>query len=377
MSVSQSPQNPSASPQGPAAGFGPNEWLVDELYQQYQQDKESVDPAWWEFFADFTPEDDKRAALKSAPDAEKAGRETVAPSTEAPPDASRDQPPASSAGSREETAADAKSSVPAPSAPTTARTTVPEKTGTPAVTPGGSGGTARSSPAKPAEPAPKLKPAKDEKPADDKPVGPEEVRIKGAAARVVTNMEASLTVPTATSVRAVPAKLLVDNRIVINSNLARARGGKVSFTHLIGFAVVEALAHMPEMNHGYTEVDGKPALLKNRSVNLGIAIDLPKDDGTRQLLVPSIKNADRMDFAQFWAAYEDVIRRARGGKLTVEDFQGTTISLTNPGTIGTVHSVPRLMQGQGTIIGVGRHGLPGRVRRAPATRPSPGSRSAR
>ncbi len=166
-------------------------------------------------------------------------------------------------------------------------------------------------------------------------------------------MEASLAVPTATSVRAVPAKLLIDNRTVINNHLQRGRGGKVSFTHLIGYAVVRALASMPEMNQGFTEVDGKPSVVKPEHVNLGLAIDMQKPDGTRQLLVPSIKGADTMDFAGFWSAYEDVVRRARGNKLTADDFAGTTISLTNPGTIGTVHSVPRLMAGQGTIIGVG------------------------
>ncbi len=166
-------------------------------------------------------------------------------------------------------------------------------------------------------------------------------------------MDASLQVPTATSVRTIPAKLLIDNRVVINNHLARSRGGKVSFTHIIGYALVRALASMPEMNNSFTEVDGKPALSVPAHVNLGIAIDLAKDDGTRQLLVPSIKAAERMDFRRFWAAYEEVIRKARGGRLTVEDFAGTTISLTNPGTIGTVHSVPRLMKGQGTIIGVG------------------------
>ncbi|MFZ5869776.1 MAG: multifunctional oxoglutarate decarboxylase/oxoglutarate dehydrogenase thiamine pyrophosphate-binding subunit/dihydrolipoyllysine-residue succinyltransferase subunit [Actinomycetota bacterium] len=187
---------------------------------------------------------------------------------------------------------------------------------------------------------------------------PEPVRLKGPAARVVANMESSLEIPTATSVRAVPAKLLVDNRIVINNHLARARGGKVSFTHIIGFAVVEALGEMPEMNYGYADVDGKPGVLKPEHVTLGIAIDLQKEDGSRQLLVPNIKHADEMDFAQFWAAYEDVVRRTRNNKLGVEDFQGTTISLTNPGTIGTVHSVPRLMKGQGAIIGVGAMDYP-------------------
>ena len=166
-------------------------------------------------------------------------------------------------------------------------------------------------------------------------------------------MNVSLTVPTATSVRAVPAKLLADNRIVINNHLARSRGGKVSFTHLIGYALVRALDDFPNMNSAFAEVDGKPVLVQPEHVNFGLAIDLPKPDGSRSLVVASIKGAETMDFAGFWAAYEDVIRRARQNKLTMEDFSGTTISLTNPGTIGTNHSVPRLTAGQGAIIGVG------------------------
>ncbi|HSK27215.1 MAG TPA: multifunctional oxoglutarate decarboxylase/oxoglutarate dehydrogenase thiamine pyrophosphate-binding subunit/dihydrolipoyllysine-residue succinyltransferase subunit, partial [Jiangellales bacterium] len=194
----------------------------------------------------------------------------------------------------------------------------------------------------------------------EEPAGGETVvqPLRGPAARVVTNMAASLEVPTATSVRAIPAKLLIDNRIVINNHLARSRGGKVSFTHLIGFALVKAIRRMPEMNAAYDEVDGKPAVVRPAHINLGLAIDLQKEDGSRQLLVPSIKKADTLGFAAFWSAYEDVVRRARGGKLTVDDFAGTTVSLTNPGTIGTVHSVPRLMKGQGTIIGVGAMDYP-------------------
>ncbi|KAJ1684418.1 hypothetical protein LUZ63_020173 [Rhynchospora breviuscula] len=159
--------------------------------------------------------------------------------------------------------------------------------------------------------------------------------------------------PTATSVRSLPVKLLFDNRIVINNHLKRARGGKVSFTHLIGYALVRALKDVPDMNVGYEEVDGKPNLVRPAHVNLGLAIDMAKDDGSRQLLVPAIKAAEQMDFAQFWTAYEDVVRRARDNKLQISDFQGISISLTNPGTIGTNHSVPRLMNGQGAIIGVG------------------------
>nr|WP_228372833.1 multifunctional oxoglutarate decarboxylase/oxoglutarate dehydrogenase thiamine pyrophosphate-binding subunit/dihydrolipoyllysine-residue succinyltransferase subunit [Demequina subtropica] len=189
-------------------------------------------------------------------------------------------------------------------------------------------------------------------------------RLRGPAAKVVENMEASLAVPTATSVRTIPAKLLIDNRVVVNNHLARTRGGKVSFTHLIGFAIVEAIAEFPAMNAAYTEEDGRPALRTPAGVNLGLAIDLARPDGSRQLLVPSIKGADRMDFAEFWAAYEDVVRRARNGALQAADFQGTTLTLTNPGTLGTVHSVPRLMDGQGAIIGVGSMDYPAELQGA-------------
>ncbi|MEO9222192.1 MAG: multifunctional oxoglutarate decarboxylase/oxoglutarate dehydrogenase thiamine pyrophosphate-binding subunit/dihydrolipoyllysine-residue succinyltransferase subunit, partial [Mycobacteriaceae bacterium] len=170
---------------------------------------------------------------------------------------------------------------------------------------------------------------------------------------VVKNMNASLTVPTATSVRAVPAKLMFDNRIVINNHLRRGRGGKVSFTHILGYALVRALESFPSMNRYFAEVDGKPNIVTPPHINLGLAIDLPGKNGNRSLVVASIKSCEAMSFSQFWSAYEDVIRRARTGKLTGEDFAGTTISLTNPGTIGTVHSVPRLLSGQGAIIGAG------------------------
>src|SRR6185312_3111168 len=146
---------------------------------------------------------------------------------------------------------------------------------------------------------------------------------------------------------------LVDNRIVINNHLRRGRGGKVSFTHLIGYAVVKALVALPEMNLAYAEENGKPAVARPDHVNLGLAIDVRTGDGSRQLLVPNLKAAEEMDFRQFWTTYEDVVRRARAGKLAVADFQGTTATITNPGTIGTEHSVPRLMAGQGCIVGVG------------------------
>ncbi len=177
--------------------------------------------------------------------------------------------------------------------------------------------------------------------------------LRGAAARIVTNMEASLEVPTATSVRAVPAKLLEVNRQILNNHLARAHGGKVSFTHLIGFAVLRALRTVPQMNASFGLVDGKPSVVRHDHVNLGLAIDMQRPDGTRTLLVPNIKAADTLDFAGFHTAYEDLIRRARANELTADDLSGTTVTITNPGTIGTMHSVPRLMPGQGVIIGVG------------------------
>ncbi|MCD9163819.1 multifunctional oxoglutarate decarboxylase/oxoglutarate dehydrogenase thiamine pyrophosphate-binding subunit/dihydrolipoyllysine-residue succinyltransferase subunit, partial [Streptomyces albireticuli] len=219
----------------------------------------------------------------------------------------------------------------------------------------------RQAPAKPAAAAPAKPAAKaPEKaaPATEAPAGPEYVTLRGPSAAVAKNMNASLELPTATSVRAVPVKLLFDNRIVINNHLKRARGGKVSFTHLIGFAMVQALKLMPSMNHSFTEKDGKPTLVKPEHVNLGLAIDLVKPNGDRQLVVAAIKKAETMNFFEFWQAYEDIVRRARVGKLTMDDFTGVTASLTNPGGIGTVHSVPRLMPGQGLIVGVGAMDYP-------------------
>ena len=288
--------------ESPLDAFGPNQWLVDEMYQSYLRDKESVNPAWWDFFADYSPADPTSPAAAST---------AVATPVVAPPAAPAPSPPAA----------------PAP----VATPPVPQPAPQPA----------------PTTPAP----ASASAPTTDANENTDVLR--GPAARVVTNMDASLSVPTATSVRAVPAKLLIENRLIINQQLSRGRGGKISFTHLIGYAIVRALKAIPEMNYSFTTVDGKPAVHKNQSINFGLAIDIAKPDGSRQLLVPSVKFSDQMDFAQFWAAYEDVVRRARANKLTVDDFAGTTITLTNPGTIGTVHSVPRLMQGQGTIIGVG------------------------
>jgi 2-oxoglutarate decarboxylase len=185
--------------------------------------------------------------------------------------------------------------------------------------------------------------------------GDGQVRLRGVAARIVEAMETSLAVPTATSVRTVPARLLEVDRAVLNNHLRRRRrGGKVSFTHLIGFAVARALAASPGMRVTYQEVGGRPHAVRHEHVNLGLAVDVKAaDDGTRVLLVPNIKQADTLDFARFLAAYEALIRKARAGRLAVDDFAGTTVTITNPGTVGTVSSVPRLLSGQAAIVGVG------------------------
>lgn len=178
--------------------------------------------------------------------------------------------------------------------------------------------------------------------------------LKGIARAVAKNMETSLEVPTATSVRQLSAKLLIENRELINSYLALSHGGKVSFTHLIGYALIEALAESPAMNVRYTlDESGKPAIQHFAHVGFGLAIDVPKPDGSRTLLVPVIKDADKLNFSQFLTAYEEIVQKARKGGLEATDFAGATVTLTNPGTLGTTHSVPRLMQGQGLIIGVG------------------------
>src|SRR5262245_46913468 len=180
--------------------------------------------------------------------------------------------------------------------------------------------------------------------------GDKPVPLRGATARIVENMEASLAVPTATSVRTVPAKLLEVNRQILNNQLARTGGRKVSFTHLIAFAAVQAARREPAMLSGYVEVDGKAGVGHPDHINLGLAVDVQRDDGSRTLLVPNIKQADTLDFAGFFTAYEELIRKVRNGKLGPDDFAGTTATITNPGMIGTVHSVPRLVAGQSFIL---------------------------
>ncbi len=184
------------------------------------------------------------------------------------------------------------------------------------------------------------------------------VPLRGAAGKIATNMEVSLSIPTATSVRTIPVKALEENRRVINNHLALTGQSKTSFTHIIAWAIVKALKIHPRMNAAFANQDGQPVRVDREEVNLGIAIDVERKDGSRSLLVPNIKRAQSMDFAQFLKTYNDIVRKARSNTLEVSDFDGTTISLTNPGTIGTVASVPRLMQSQGTIIATGQIDYP-------------------
>ncbi len=303
-----------------SGSFGPNAWLVDDMYDQYLVDPTSVSASWRDFFADYRP----------AP---------VPPA--APP------PPPVPDGSSTTAQPTALSGIVAPAT---------SQPGPPTAPPGPVG--APRAEALDGAPAAGVGPGPG--PGDDGEERP--VALRGAAARIVTNMEASLGVPTATSVRTVPAKLLEVNRQILNNQLARTTGAKVSFTHLIGYAVVRALQVVPALNATYVDtVDGKagPGVVRHRHVGLGLAVDLEKSDGSRTLVVPCIKAADTLDFRAFVVAYEELVRKVHSAKASPQDFAGTTVTLTNPGTLGTVQSVPRLLRGQGAIIGVGALGYPG------------------
>ncbi|MBT8224183.1 MAG: multifunctional oxoglutarate decarboxylase/oxoglutarate dehydrogenase thiamine pyrophosphate-binding subunit/dihydrolipoyllysine-residue succinyltransferase subunit [Dactylosporangium sp.] len=272
----------------PLVSFGPNEWIVDDMYQRFLANPASVDSAWHDFFADYQ--------------AGTAGKHGWAPA----------------------------------SGPNH-----------------GSGGTTSLTPERPGSPKPRKPTTPVSTPVVTPPADATVAPLRGVASRIVTSMVSSLEVPTATSVRATPAKLLEDNRIVINNHLRRSRGGKISFTHLVAYAVVRAVALQRDMNTSFAVVDGKPSLVEPAHINLGIAIDLARPDSSRALVVPNIKASETYDFQRFWQAYDELVRKARKGTLTVDDHVGTTITLTNPGGLGTMHSLPRLMTGQGTIIGVG------------------------
>jgi len=177
--------------------------------------------------------------------------------------------------------------------------------------------------------------------------------IAGSSEKILTNMNTSLSIPVATSQRTIPVKLLEENRILINNQLKKQSKGKISFTHLISWAILKAIKKNPALNNAFTILNNKPHLIKRKDVNLGLAIDIEKKDGSRSLIVPNIKKANQLNFIEFWNAFETLITKARKGIIDPSEFLGTTITLTNPGTLGTVASVPRLMVGQGAIIATG------------------------
>jgi 2-oxoglutarate decarboxylase len=190
------------------------------------------------------------------------------------------------------------------------------------------------------------------------PPDQELVPIRGGNVRIIENMDASVALPTATSYRTIPVKLLEENRRIINEHMAAANRPKVSFTHLIAWSLLRALRRFPSLNSSYEVVDGAPFRRVKNPVHLGVAVDQERKDGTRTLIVPRIKDADKMSFPEFLNAYDDTIRRTRTGTIDPSNLQGSTISLTNPGTVGTVSSLPRLMKGMGAIIATGNIGYP-------------------
>ncbi|MFZ5805512.1 MAG: multifunctional oxoglutarate decarboxylase/oxoglutarate dehydrogenase thiamine pyrophosphate-binding subunit/dihydrolipoyllysine-residue succinyltransferase subunit [Acidobacteriota bacterium] len=243
-----------------SAAFGPNVWLIDEMYREYLAHPEAVSDSWREFFSDYRPQGVRALQLVTAEEA---------------------------------------------------------------------------------------------KPAKEEGLPPGAVPIVGGLARLVENMEQSLTLPTATTFRTVPIKLLEENRELINEYLARKLAGKVSFTHILAFAAVKALEHVPALRNTFAVYEGKPYRVVPEHVNLGIAVDVQRKDGSRTLLVPNIKAAETMDFPTFFAAYNEVLRKVRSNQLSPEDFAGTTMSLTNPGMLGTSQSLARLMPGQSFILATG------------------------
>ena len=280
-----------------AENFGANASYVEGLLGRYQSDPNLVDESWRTFFGELL-----------SGGAPAAGNERSAAPT-----------------------------APVTEKPTAAQTPAPSQTASQTASQTGT----QTAPVSKSQPAASIGEGVEAKP------------LTGASKKIVENMEQSLSVPTATSVRTMPVKLLEENRRVINEHLQSTARGKVSFTHLIAWAIVKTLKIYPQMNSGYGFVGGAPSRLLSENVNLGIAIDIEKKDGSRNLLVPNIKGAGRLNFAEFFDSYNETVKRAREGKLEIADFQGTTISLTNPGTLGTVSSNPRLMSGQGAIIATG------------------------
>ena len=300
-----------------AENFGANATYVEGLLSRFRSDPSLVDEAWRAYFTELLGE----SAQSSSNENGRAATQTDGGAT------SQSVWPTSDAivASTTTTTQTSQAATPAPQQ----QAAVPAQE-------------AQITPQAPAQQvAPRAMPAPDAQP------------IRGGALKIVENMETSLSVPTATSNRLIPVKVLEENRLTINSFLKERGRPKTSYTHFVAYAILRALEKFPQLNDGFAVVDAGPARVRRTSINLGLAIDLQKKDGSRTLLVPNVKNANLMRFTQFIEAYDDVVKRAREGKLAVADFQETTVSLTNPGTIGTVSSAPRLMSGQSLIVATG------------------------
>ncbi len=329
-----------------AEDFGANDWLIEEMYDQYAADPSSVDQTWVDFFAH---RGNGHHDVKTGPPVAQATQQTGSPAQATPVEQSvPERVAAEEKIAKSETVRAASDlNTAAPGKAKLRRTLGAEPTQSQADRREAGDETDATISYLPAE-APSF--ARRPAPKGDEP---KRTVLRGAPMRTAKNMDSSLEIPTATSVRTIPMKLVIDLRTMINAHLKTTIGGKVSFTHIIGFAMVKALTLVPAMNHSYAVVEGKPTEVDPGTVNLGLAIDLTKSDGTRQLLVPNIRSCEELTFGQFWNAYEALVKKARAWELTVDDFSGTTASLTNPGGLGTNHSIPRLMPGQGLILGVG------------------------
>ena len=322
--------------------FGFNSGYVEDLYAQYLQNPESVSESWREFFADFDPGPTYTASIGAGP-AESAAKST---NVTASPQAN---------GTAGNTAAGAATPSGDPGSESAAGS-APRADGT-----GGGAAPTAAAPSASGSPAPARAQAErapaPQRPAVAVPDGAETSPLRGVAGKIVENMEASLSIPTATSTRDIPVKLLTENRRLVNRHQAATGGDKVSFTHLIAYAIIQAMEAVPSMKASFNVVDGKPVRVDPAHTSFGLAIDVEKR-GKRQLMVPNVKEAEGLSFAEFLGAYNDIVKRARDGGLQLDDFQDTTATLTNPGGIGTVMSVPRLMPGQSVIVAVGAIGYP-------------------
>ncbi|HVG21577.1 MAG TPA: multifunctional oxoglutarate decarboxylase/oxoglutarate dehydrogenase thiamine pyrophosphate-binding subunit/dihydrolipoyllysine-residue succinyltransferase subunit, partial [Blastocatellia bacterium] len=330
--------------------FGVNADYVGELLKQFESNPASVDTEWRSYFDDLLG--NGHAASERAAGGARTGDGAKSP-PQAAPGAGAETTAAQPASRTLQPAYDwgAKAATPAPAAEAPATET--PATETPAAEAPAVEVHATEAPAAGTSvadaPAPQRQAEQAPAPQSE---SVERVPLRGPALRIAENMQASVTVPTATSQRQIPLKLLDENRRLINQHL-KASNRKVSYTHLIARAIIKALATYPQLNDSYEEAGGTAYRVRHAEINLGVAVDVTKKDGSRTLLVPNVKGAGAMTFPRLLDGYDDVVRRARAGKLQLPDFQGTTISLTNPGTIGTTASNPRLMMGQGVIVATG------------------------